>query len=69
MESKPLVCGGAIKRGNGGLVEAQIDGELAAMVGEVAEDCVRDHEISRLLLNDLSVHFECPEREQMLVCC
>jgi hypothetical protein len=41
-------------------VQAQIDGELAAVMGEMAEDSVGDHEIARLLVNDMTAHFEGP---------
>ena len=44
-----LVGGGAEERGNFGFEEAEIDGELSAMMGEMAEDGVGDHDAARVL--------------------
>ena len=57
-----LVGGGSVERGYLGINKAQIDRELAAMVGKMAEDGVGDHDASRILRDRSPAHFERPRR-------
>ena len=49
----PFVGAGAVDCGHLGFVEAQVDGELSAMVGDVGECAVGDHDVARAFGEDL----------------
>ena len=38
LEAHSVVCGGAVERGNGLIVEAEVDAQLSAMVDEMVEE-------------------------------
>src|SRR5215472_11706397 len=48
---------------------AQIDRELTAMMGQMTEDRVRNHDVARILRERCAAHFESPRLSQMFVGC
>src|SRR5258707_879259 len=56
-----------VKRRNGNVVEAQVDGELAPVMGEMIEGAVADRDVSRLLGDDVAAGEHFPGRHQVLV--
>src|SRR5687767_13816133 len=62
----PLVGGRSVDRRHGHIVEAQVDGELPAMVRQMTEG-VGDHGVARFFVDDLSSDAQLPRFHQMLV--
>ena len=63
----PLVGAGTVDGGDLGLVEAQVDGELAAMVCEVAERAVGNHYVTWSFSEHSVTHLEAPRFLSMLL--
>lgn len=55
-----LVRAWAVDGGDFGFLEAQVDGELAAVMRKMAECSISDHRVTRSLGEDLISHFETP---------
>ena len=55
-----LVGGGAEQGGDFCFEEAEVDGELAAMMGEMTEDRVGNHDAAGILGDGVAAHFESP---------
>src|SRR5262245_39612124 len=57
----------SVKRRDGNVVEPQIDGELAAMVGEVIDGRVANRDVAQLLRHHLALDTQTPGRRQQVL--
>ena len=64
---KVFVGGGTEESRYFGFEKAEVDGELAAVVGEMAKDGVGDRDASRILRYGIAAHFESPGLREMFV--